>query len=237
VVHGVEELPALPDQAPLTLNTAAAAARINRTQRAPREPARIQRLGHVVLETPLFRRTLDWYLDTLGLIASDFLYLDGLRHRGPTMAFLRCDRGSRPADHHTLAMHLGPRHGYVHSAYQVADLDALAAGGQYLTDHGYHRAWGIGRHIQGSQIFDYWRDPDHLMLEHFTDGDLFDHTVDTGWAPMSASGLAQWGPPVTRDFLGVKPSPAQLRAVVRALRGDNDIDAGLLAGLFKAMKT
>lgn len=86
-----------------------------------------------------------------GLIASDFLYLDGLRHRGPTMAFLRCDRGSQPADHHTLAMHLGPRHGYVHSAYQVADLDALAAGGQYLGEHGYRRAWGIGRHIQAAR--------------------------------------------------------------------------------------
>lgn len=77
------------------------------------------------------------------------------------MSFIRCDRGSTPTDHHTLAMALGPaKHRYVHSAYQVCDLDALVAGGEYLQDLGYIRSWGIGRHIQGSQLFDYWRDPD-----------------------------------------------------------------------------
>ena len=84
------------------------------------------------------------------------------------MSFIRCDRGSTPTDHHTLAMTLGPRNRYVHSAYQVADLDALAAGGEYLREQGYHRSWGIGRHIEGSQIFDYWRDPDGFLVEHFS---------------------------------------------------------------------
>ncbi|WKU47801.1 VOC family protein [Streptomyces sp. VNUA116] len=235
VVHGTEQLPALPDQSPLLLNFGADRARTNTPQRPPREPARIQRLGHVVLETPKFTRALDWYLDTLGLIVSDFLFLDGRRDRGPTMAFMRCDQGTVPVDHHTLAMHLGPRTGYVHSAYQVTDLDAIAAGGQYLAERGYKRSWGIGRHIQGSQLFDYWRDPDRLMVEHFADGDLFSCDLEPGWAPMSASGLAQWGPPATRDFLGASPTPALLREVVRALRADNEIDPGRLLGLMKAM--
>ncbi|GAA2233615.1 VOC family protein [Streptomyces indiaensis] len=235
VVHGTEQLPALPEQPPLPLNFGGHRIRTNTTQRPPREPARIQRLGHVVLETPRFTRALDWYLDTLGLIVSDFLFLDGRRDRGPTMAFIRCDQGSTPVDHHTLAMHLGPRTGYVHSAYQVTDLDAIAAGGQYLAERGYRRSWGIGRHIQGSQLFDYWRDPDRLMVEHFADGDLFDCDLEPGWAPMSASGLAQWGPPATRDFLGAHPTPALIREVVRALRADNEIDPGRLLGLMKAM--
>ncbi|GLZ09792.1 putative 2,3-dihydroxybiphenyl-1,2-dioxygenase or glyoxalase/bleomycin resistance protein [Actinomadura sp. NBRC 104425] len=237
VVHGTEQLRALPEQAPLPLNSGTTLRRTNAPQRPPREPARIQRLGHVVLETPVFGRALDWYLDTLGMIVSDFLFLDGQRERGPTMAFIRCDRGADPADHHTLAMHLGPGTGYVHSAYQVADLDALAAGGEYLAERGYRRAWGIGRHIQGSQIFDYWRDPDRLMLEHFTDGDRFDASIAPGWAPMTATGLAQWGPPVTRDFLGVQPSPTLVRTVLRALRDDNEIDTARLTGLMKAMNS
>ena len=87
------------------------------------------------------------------------------------MSFIRCDRGSIPADHHTLAMALGPANRYVHSAYQVCDLDALAAGGEYLRERGYFRSWGIGRHIQGSQLFDYWRDPDGFLVEHFADGE------------------------------------------------------------------
>ncbi|GAA1283893.1 MULTISPECIES: VOC family protein [Streptomyces] len=237
VVHGTEQLSALPEQEPLTLNFGTDHRRTNATQRPPREPSRIQRLGHVVLETPVFARTLDWYLDTLGMIVSDFLFLDGQRGRGPTMAFIRCDQGSVAVDHHTLALHLGPGTGYVHSAYQVTDLDAIGTGGEYLTERGYQRSWGIGRHIQGSQLFDYWRDPDHFMLEHFADGDLFSCDLDPGWAPMSASGLAQWGPPVTRDFLGATPSPAKLREVMTALRGDNELDPARLLGLMKAMSS
>ncbi|MET7550700.1 VOC family protein [Streptomyces sp. NPDC058232] len=237
VVHCTEQLPALPEQEPLTLNFGTDHRRTNATQRPPREPSRIQRLGHVVLETRVFARTLDWYLDTLGMIVSDFLFLDGQRERGPTMAFVRCDQGSVAVDHHTLALHLGPGTGYVHSAYQVTDLDAIGAGGEYLTERGYQRSWGIGRHIQGSQLFDYWRDPDHFMLEHFADGDLFSCDLEPGWAPMSASGLAQWGPPVTRDFLGANPSPAKLREVMTALRGDNELDPARLLGLMKAMSS
>ncbi|MFF5016656.1 VOC family protein [Streptomyces sp. NPDC001165] len=237
VVYCGEQLPALPEQEPLILNFGTDHRRTNTTQRPPREPSRIQRLGHVVLETRSFIRTLDWYLDTLGLIVSDFLFLDGQRQRGPTMAFIRCDQGSVAVDHHTLALHLGPGTGYVHSAYQVTDLDAIAAGGEYLAERGYKRSWGIGRHIQGSQLFDYWRDPDHFMLEHFADGDLFSCDLEPGWAPMSASGLAQWGPPVTRDFLGTNPSPAKLREVMSALRGDNELDPARLLGLMKAMSS
>ncbi|MFF1701544.1 VOC family protein [Streptomyces sp. NPDC058252] len=237
VVHCAEQLPALPEQEPLILNFGTDHRRTNATQRPSREPSRIQRLGHVVLETRVFARTLDWYLDTLGMVVSDFLFLDAQRGRGPTMAFIRCDQGSVAVDHHTLALHLGPGTGYVHSAYQVTDLDAIAAGGEYLAERGYKRSWGIGRHIQGSQLFDYWRDPDHFMLEHFADGDLFTCDLEPGWAPMSASGLAQWGPPVTRDFLGANPSPAKLREVMTALRGDNELDPARLLGLMKAMSS
>ncbi|MFE1983828.1 VOC family protein [Streptomyces mirabilis] len=237
VVHCAEQLTALPEQEPLILNFGTDHRRTNATQRPPREPSRIQRLGHVVLETRVFARTLDWYLDTLGMIVSDFLFLDGQRGRGPTMTFIRCDQGSVAVDHHTLALHLGPGTGYVHSAYQVTDLDAIAVGGEYLAERGYKRSWGIGRHIQGSQLFDYWRDPDHFMLEHFADGDLFSCDLEPGWAPMSASGLAQWGPPVTRDFLGANPSPAKLREVMTALRGDNELDPARLLGLMKAMSS
>ncbi|UXY33354.1 VOC family protein [Streptomyces albidocamelliae] len=237
VVHCGEQLPALPEQEPLLLNFGTDHRRTHTTQRPPREPSRIQRLGHVVLETRSFVRALDWYLDTLGLIVSDFLFLDGQRRRGPTMAFIRCDQGSLAVDHHTLALHLGPGTGYVHSAYQVTDLDSIAAGGEYLAERGYKRSWGIGRHVQGSQLFDYWRDPDHFMLEHFADGDLFSCDLEPGWAPMSASGLAQWGPPVTRDFLGANPSPAKLREVIAALRDDNELDPARLLGLMKAMSS
>ncbi|WP_280405980.1 VOC family protein [Nocardia brasiliensis] len=236
VVVDTHELAALPTQQPHIFNVGHEVARVNATQRPPRAPARVRRLGHLVIQSTRYRETLDWYLRNLGLIVSDFLYYPGQRERGPVMSFIRCDRGSVPADHHTLALTLGPSNRYVHSAYQVADLDALAAGGEYLREQGYRRSWGIGRHIQGSQIFDYWRDPDGFMVEHFSDGDMFDSTLEPGWAPMSASGLAQWGPPVTKDFLGITPgaeSLRELRSILDALREDNEFDIGRLRGLMK----
>ncbi|WP_067902191.1 VOC family protein [Nocardia vaccinii] len=236
VVAETHELEALPAQRPHMFNFGHEVARVNATQRPLRAPTRVRRLGHVVVQSTRYRETLDWYLRNLGLLVSDFLYYPGQRERGPVMSFIRCDRGSVPTDHHTLALTLGPSNRYVHSAYQVADLDALAAGGEYLRERGYRRSWGIGRHIQGSQIFDYWRDPDGFMVEHFSDGDMFDCTLEPGWAPMSASGLAQWGPPATKDFLGIKPgadSLRELRAIAGALREDNEFDLRRLRGLLK----
>ncbi|WP_163728434.1 VOC family protein [Mycolicibacterium psychrotolerans] len=235
VVGGLQQLPAQPVQVPQLGNTARSGPRINATVRPPRVPARVQRLGHVVLQSTTYLKTLNWYLDTLGMIVSDFLYFPGQRDRGPAMSFIRCDRGATPADHHTLALALGPANRYVHSAYQVSDLDALAAGGEYLLERGYRRSWGIGRHIQGSQLFDYWRDPDGFLVEHFADGDLFDNTLEPGWAPFTASGLAQWGPPVTKDFLDAGPKSAgrQAMSMYHALRDDNEFDLNRLLGLLK----
>ncbi len=235
VVAGMHELPAQPDQPPQLRNAGPTTARINATVRPPRVPARVQRLGHVVLQSTTYLTTLNWYLDTFGMIVSDFLFFPGQRERGPAMSFIRCDLGSVPADHHTLALALGPANRYIHSAYQVSDLDALAAGGEYLRERGYVRSWGIGRHIQGSQLFDYWRDPDGFLVEHFADGDMFDNTLEPGWAPFTASGLAQWGPPATKDFLDADPRAArhQLTSMVTALRGDNEFDLHRLIGLLK----
>jgi hypothetical protein len=241
VVAGCHRLPAVSGQTPLVHNFGDEMSRVNDTVRPVREPAKVERLGHVVLQSTRYQEALDWYLTNLGLIVSDFMYYDGQRERGPTMSFIRCDRGSEPADHHTLAMTLGPRTRYVHSAYQVADLDALAAGGEFLKDAGFRRSWGIGRHIQGSQIFDYWRDDDGFLVEHYADGDMFDNTLEPGWAPMTASGLAQWGPPATPDFMGLRPgkeSLAEARSILTALRrSDNEFDLTRLRGLLKVAKT
>ena len=240
VVSGAHPLPPLRPQAPHVFNFGSEVRRSNTTQRPPREPARVQRLGHVVLQTTRYIQTLDWYLDHLGMIVSDFMYYRGQRDRGPVMSFIRCDRGEEPADHHTLALALGPANRYVHSAYQVCDLDAVAAGGEYLTDRGYRRSWGIGRHIQGSQIFDYWRDPDGFLVEHYADGDMFDCTLEPGWAPFSASGLNQWGPPATKDFLGIgsgRQALHEMRLILAAIQEDNEFDIRSMRGLFKAAKS
>jgi len=121
------------------------------------------------------------------------------------------------------------------AAFEVADFDDLMTGHELLKIKGRRHEWGIGRHVLGSQIFDYWRDPDGFLVEHFADGDMFDNTLEPGWAPLSASGLYQWGPPPSRDFLGVgspRATAAELAAMVDALRHDNEFDLSALRGLF-----
>ena len=57
---------------------------------------------------------------------------------------------------------------------------------------------------------------------------------------MTASGLAPWGPPATKDFLGIKPgreAVRELRAIFGALRDDNDFDLTRLRGLLKVATT
>lgn len=240
VVSDTHELLPLPAQDVMVFNFGHDVKRTNATQRPDRAPARVQRLGHVVLQTTKYIETLDWYLAHLGLIVSDFKFFDGQRDLGPVMSFIRCDQGSTPTDHHTLALTIGPRNRYVHSAYQVADLDAIAAGGEYLREHGYFRSWGIGRHIEGSQIFDYWRDPDGFLVEHFSDGDLFDCTLEPGWSVMTASGLAQWGPAATPDFMGIRPSTESLRelgSLLTSLGRDNEFTIRRLSGLLKVARS
>jgi hypothetical protein len=53
---------------------------------------------------------------------------------------------------------------------------------------------------------------------------------------MTASGLAQWGPPASKDFLGITPgreSVRELRAIARALRTDTEFDLRALRGLLQ----
>ena len=55
--------------------------------------------------------------------------------------------------------------------------------------------------------------------------------------PLSASGLAQWGPKATAEFTGAR-DPATVLAAIRALREKgNEINFAALRGLVKAMSS
>lgn len=198
VVLGREAYAELPVRRALEANSASSTPRVNRGQRTPVEPPEVIRLGHVVLELADFQATCAWYTQHLGLIPSDVQVLsDG----SPAVTFLRLDRGDTPSDHHTLALAQGFAARYNHSAYEVADLDAVGMGQRVLRKKGYTHAWGIGRHLLGSQIFDYWQDPWDAKHEHYADGDVFTSDVPIGVSSAGGEGLSQWGPPLPATFL------------------------------------
>jgi hypothetical protein len=213
LLQGQDRVPRLPLRAALvpSTNTAQHSPRVNRTVRTPIEPARVVKVGHLVLQTVDFPRMTDWYLRVLGLIPTDVQYLaDG----SPALAFCRLDLGPQPADHHTLVIVGGLEEKYEHSAYEVLDLDALGQGQQVLRAHGHRHMWGIGRHLLGSQLFDYWFDPDGFEHEHYTDGDLFTADFETEYSPLEFGGLWAWGDDAPASM---KPRK-NLRTLLRVFR-------------------
>jgi catechol 2,3-dioxygenase-like lactoylglutathione lyase family enzyme len=172
--------------------------RLNSPRRPARSPSQVLRLGHMVLGTPQWEASARFYIDTFGLIPSD---VQALADGRPAIAFMRCDRGDSPSDHHTFVVARLPVVDIEHAAFEVPGLDDVGMGAAILHEGGFSQAWGIGRHILGSQIFDYWFGPDGHKFEHFADGDLFDATRPTHYHAMSSAGLAQWGPPMPAKFL------------------------------------
>lgn len=211
VVHGYSPAAPLAHRAPVDSNRAGRPARMGGTVRVGAGPAHAERLGHVVLRCPDFAASLAFYRDVPGFRPSDSYY-DGTPDN-LVVTFLHCGLGDQWTDHHTIA--IGRAHDgqarFGHSAFEVTDLDDLAQGNAHLKARGYRHSWGIGRHIQGSQVFDYWRDPFSNQLEHWTDGDLVNDGSPVGLRPAGPNELFQWGPDVPADFFAPGPALAASR--------------------------
>jgi hypothetical protein len=227
-IHGQRPVDELPHRGPLRFNLPGDYSRINDTQRPAPQPPEIIKLGHVVIEVADYQATSAWYTQHFGLIPSDVQVLpDG----SPAVTFFRLDLGDTPADHHTLAMAQGFMPTYSHSAYEVVDTDAVGMGQRVLRERGWQHAWGIGRHILGSQIFDYWSDPWGAKHEHYCDGDLFTADRPTGVHPVSRDAMSQWGAPMPTSFTKPKLTPAAIAALIHNLRRSPDLSVNKLVTL------
>ncbi len=182
------ESPCLP-----ALNTAVKKQRLSESARFAPGPSQVIRLGHAVLEVSDFRRSEAWYKENFGFLTSDEIEVVPDTAIG---AFMRCDRGDTPTDHHTLFLLQNPSApAFNHAAFEVRDINDVMRGHDYLKSGGHKPAWGIGRHILGSQVFDYWKDPWGHELEHWSDGDLFTAADPSNNASLDDLLAVQWGPP------------------------------------------
>lgn len=229
-IAGQSPVSGLPHRPPLSFNSVDSVVRVNGTQRPPADAPEVIRLGHVVLEVADYQATSAWYTRHFGFIPSDVQVLpDG----SPAVAFMRLDRGSEPADHHTLALAQGFAPVFNHCAFELVDADAVGVGQRVLRERGWAHAWGIGRHILGSQVFDYWQDPWGDKHEHYCDGDLFTVDMPTGVHAVSREAMAQWGPTMPRSFTKPKLTPSSVAALVRNLRSSPDLTLAKLRTLAK----
>jgi catechol 2,3-dioxygenase-like lactoylglutathione lyase family enzyme len=204
LVHGIAPIEGAASRKPHPLNPALDRTRHNQTIRNEAKSSHVQRLGHVALHARDFGGMMSFYCDMLGMKVSDSYYAG---EPGKVMAaFLHCGLGEKFVDHHSVALIGDGRTGFDHFAYEVLDFDDLMMGNRYLIEKGrWQHSWGVGRHRDGSQIFDYWRDPFGNKIEHWTDGDLVNDAYQSSNSPFSpelaAEQLSQWGPPLTPDFM------------------------------------
>ena len=87
-------------------------------------------------------------------------------------------------------------------------------GHEHLEKKGYQHMWGIGRHLIGSQLFDYWADPWGRVHEHWADTDVLNARTPPNCLERGAGGRRAVGPADPGDLYGsrlaLRPAAARL---------------------------
>jgi catechol 2,3-dioxygenase-like lactoylglutathione lyase family enzyme len=200
VVHGTDRVAPIPVARQAINNGAEMLRRKGELYRLKRGPATVQRIGHGVMATPKLRETVQWFRDTLGLIGSDDLYVGSKDNL--IGSFNRCDRGEEYVDHHVFFCLAHGKAGLNHLSFEVQDIDDVFAGHHYLKELGkYEHMWGIGRHLLGSNVYDYWADPWGRIHEHWSDSDRLNARSGTNLMPAEEGLTSQWGEPPPQKLL------------------------------------
>ncbi|KAH7020520.1 glyoxalase family protein [Ilyonectria destructans] len=180
------------------LNTSLEKIRRGEFQRLKHGPALIHKLGHFGYVTKKFDEDVQFYTSNFNFVISDLLSNPKNQDEDVT-CFFHLDHGEEYVDHHCLflarAPGLFPETRLHHTSYEVDDFDTQLMGHEWLLKKSYKLVWGVGRHILGSQIFDYWKDPSGFTIEHYADGDLVNqHHKITREPDGGGLSLAIWGP-------------------------------------------
>lgn len=179
--------------------------RVRKFNRFTPGPAAVHKLGHYGYCVQNFEEQLKYYTHNFNFAPTDFLFApDDSSNKGgvkDVAVFMHVDRGTTPTDHHTLFMATNATTHVHHASFEVHDMDTQQLGHQWLASQSYTSVWGVGRHILGSQIFDYWWDTTGFMIEHYADGDLVNEETPVGWMNAGDESLAVWGPEVPKWFL------------------------------------
>ena len=201
VVCGIEQLAPIPVKRQRLNSGEAPTARAGELMRLPRGPAHVKRIGHGVMMSPKFHETVGWFRETLGLICSDDVYAENKDNL--IGSFNRCDRGDTYVDHHVFFCLNSDKTGLNHFSFEVPDIDDVCMGHEFLKESGkYEHMWGIGRHVLGSQVYDYWADPWGRVHEHWADSDRLNLANGSNLIAAEEALRSQWGERPPEKFIG-----------------------------------
>jgi 2,3-dihydroxy-p-cumate/2,3-dihydroxybenzoate 3,4-dioxygenase len=117
--------------------------------------AKVDRLGHVVLNVKCYADAHRFWVDQMGFSISD--------HVPGRIAFLRCFPNPL---HHTLALLQGECDGLNHINFMVRDIDDIGCATNRMKKAGVPIVFGPGRHLPSTSIFLYFLDPDGMTAEY-----------------------------------------------------------------------
>ena len=143
---------------------AAGGGKLNDPFQAPGRAAP-RRMGHVVFNVPRDKAdaVTSFYADRL-----QFRYSDRSKGFGD---FLRCP-GSN--DHHNVFFLQTDKAMFNHVAFEVSGFDEIIVGGKHMEGKGWKADTRPGRHILGSNLFWYFKNPSGGKTEYYADMDRLD---------------------------------------------------------------
>ncbi len=146
--------------------------------------ARIQRLGHVVFNTPHAARAVAFWRDVLNFKVSDSV--------GEAITFMRC--WPNPW-HHGIGIAQAELHSLHHVNFMVTEIDDIGRALARLRKAGAPVVFGPGRHPASDSIFLYFLDPDGLTLEYSFGMEAFTETCarEARRLPLAPEWLDYWG--------------------------------------------
>ncbi len=149
------------------------------------------KLSHIAIFTGNIEEALEFYTGILGLRLAD--------RSGHGLCFLHAPHGS---DHHVLALVQSSGPGVHHYSWEMGSIDALGLRATIAAEKGFSKGWGFGRHVLGSNYFQYVRDPWGSHLELTAGIEYIPADID--WVagdhpPEDAFYL--WGPPPPEGFI------------------------------------
>jgi catechol 2,3-dioxygenase-like lactoylglutathione lyase family enzyme len=118
------------------------------------------RLGHIAVISPEGDKLVKFYQDFLG-----FWYTDDIQR---IATFLTCNR-----DHHVVNVINGPEARVHHIAFELKESAHHTVAADTLRAAGVKQLWGPARHMAGHNLAGYHHDPDKVMIELYSDMDIF----------------------------------------------------------------
>ncbi len=162
--------------------------------------AHIQRLGHVVFNTPNAAQAVAFWRDVLNFRISDAV--------GEMITFMRVWPSRW---HHGIGIAQSSQHSLHHVNYMVSEIDDIGRALARLRKADAPVVFGPGRHPASDSVFLYFLDPDGLTMEYSFGMEAFpeDHAREARRLPLAPEWLDYWGSDRDpRCFTGAGPNAA-----------------------------